>query len=101
MSDIVSSPKTPEFIVSMEGDVHGEDTAENREIVRRIHACVNACEGIATEELEKGIIQDMQRVLASVVPLFAEAKPSETHPIAAPNIALPKQFETTPSLHDE
>lgn len=101
MSDTVLSPKTPQFIVSMEGDIHGEDTAENREIVRRIHACVNACEGIATEELEKGIIQDMQRVLASVVPLFAEAKPSETHPIAAPNIASPKQAEATPSKQSE
>ena len=72
MSDISHSPKAPHFIVSTEGEILGHETAENREIVRRIHACMNACEGISTEELEKGIIQDMQRVLAGVVPLLQE-----------------------------
>lgn len=61
---------TPHFLLTMEGELHGEDTEENREIVRRIHACVNACEGISTEELEKGIITDMRRVLAEVVPVL-------------------------------
>lgn len=60
----------PQFVVTVEGDVLGEDTAENREVVRRIHACVNACEGISTEELERGIVQDMRRVIAGVIPLL-------------------------------
>jgi hypothetical protein len=58
------------FLLTTEGELHGEDTLENREIVRRIHACVNACEGISTEELEKDIIADMRRVLAQVVPVL-------------------------------
>jgi len=60
----------PKFVLTLEGDILGEDTPENREIVRRIHACVNACEGISTEELEAGIIKDMCRVMAQVVPLL-------------------------------
>lgn len=65
-------PKGPHFVLSTEGEIHGEDTTENREMVRRIHACVAACEGISTDELENGIIQDMRRVIADVVPLLQE-----------------------------
>jgi hypothetical protein len=64
--------KGPHFVVTAAGDIHGDDTRENREIVRRIHACVSACEGISTEELEKGIVADMRRVIAQVVPLLQE-----------------------------
>jgi hypothetical protein len=67
-----TKPRAPHFILTAEGEIHGEDTPENREAVRRIHACLNACEGISTEELEKGIIRDMQRVLADVVPVLVE-----------------------------
>ena len=76
MSDHAQPLSGPHFQVSVTGDIYGEDTEENREIVRRIHACVNACEGISTEELEKGILQDMQRVIAQAVPLLAEKKDS-------------------------
>jgi len=62
----------PQFIVSMEGEIYGEDTPENRELVRRIHACVAACEGISTEELENGIVKDMRRVIADVIPLLED-----------------------------
>ncbi len=61
---------TPHFLLTTEGELHGRDTGENREIVRRIHACVHACEGISTEELEKGIVADMRRVLEEVVPVL-------------------------------
>jgi len=67
-------PKGPHFVLSTEGEIHGENTSENREVVRRIHACVQACEGITTEELESGIIQDMRRVLADVIPLLEDRK---------------------------
>lgn len=70
MSDDVHALKGPHFVLSLEGDIHGEESEQNRELVRRIHACVNACEGISTDELEKGIIQDMKRVIADVVPLL-------------------------------
>ena len=67
----------PQFVLPAEGDVHGEDTPENREIVRRIHACVQACEGISTEELENGIVEDMQRVIGQVAPLLERQRQLE------------------------
>ena len=67
-------PNGPHFFLSTEGEIHGEDTPENREMVRRIQACVAACEGISTEELENGIVQDMRRVIADVVPLLEGRK---------------------------
>jgi|GEM_PF-3278493 len=42
--------------------------------LRRIRACVTACEGISTAELEGGVIQEMQRALVRVVPLLEEAQ---------------------------
>jgi len=66
----------PHFTLSVTGDVYGDDTPENRDIVRRIHACVNACEGISTEELEQGIIQDMARAISQIVPLLQTEQPS-------------------------
>ena len=35
-------------------------------LMRRIQACVAACEGFSTEQLEAGIIQEMQRTLVQV-----------------------------------
>lgn len=64
----------PQFIVTVDGDIHGQDTPKSREIVRRIHACVAACEGISTEELERGIVQDMRRVLSDVIPLLKQKR---------------------------
>ena len=64
----------PHFMLTMEGELHGIDNPENREIVRRIHACVAACEGISTAELERGIIQDMRRVLQDVVPILEQLR---------------------------
>ncbi|TWU12363.1 hypothetical protein CA54_11870 [Symmachiella macrocystis] len=46
--------------------------AEDAEMLRRIQACVDACEGISTQELEEGVVQDMQRVLREVAPIIAE-----------------------------
>ncbi len=85
--------KGPHFVVSTEGEILGEDTAENREIVRRIHACVNACEGISTEELEAGIIRDMCRTLADVVPLLQERNARIDNPAdAQPSGATPRRI---------
>jgi hypothetical protein len=71
MSEVGHNTDVPEFIVTTEGEVLGQDTPENREIVRRINACVNACQDISTEELENGIIADMRQVLSEVVPFIA------------------------------
>ncbi len=73
MNDNNTQGNVPQFVVTVDGDIHGQDTPENREIVKRIHACVNACDGISTEELERGVIQDMQRVIALVAPLLEQS----------------------------
>lgn len=79
-------PHGPHFVLSASGEIHGEDTPENREMVRRLHACVAACEGISTEELENGIVQDMQRVIAEVVPLLQGQ--DESHPAALDSMVI-------------
>lgn len=66
------STEVPKFIVTTEGELHGEDTPENREIVRRIHACVQACEGVSTEDLEQGVVADMCAMMGQVLPLLQE-----------------------------
>ena len=63
--------QTPAFVVTSEGDLLGENTAENIEIVRRIRACVNACEGLTTADLENGIITQMTRLVSDLTPLIA------------------------------
>ncbi len=79
----------PHFVISTEdGAIHGEETPDNQEMVRRIHACVTACEGLSTEELERGIIQDMQRVLAEVVPVLQDRVPSQQQTQPARSIAV-------------
>ena len=79
----------PHFVISTEdGAIHGEDTPDNQEIVRRIHACVTACEGLSTEELERGILQDMQRVLAEVVPVLQDRIPSQQQAQPARSIVV-------------
>lgn len=60
----------PMFVLSTDGELHGVDTEGNRELVRRIYACVQACEGISTDELEMGVIAEMKRLLGQVVPLL-------------------------------
>lgn len=95
MSDSARSNHAPHFVLTHEGSLHGEDTAKNREIVRRIHACVNACDGISTEELERGIIRDMRRVLAQVVPLLQERNEQ-----AAAEVDRPESRDSTNSAHD-
>ena len=87
MNDAANTISGPHFFVTSEGSLHGEDTPENRELIRRIHACVNACEGITTDELEAGIIDDMRKVIAEVAPLFEKVAEEQAKPtIAAPHM---------------
>ncbi|HID23126.1 MAG TPA: hypothetical protein EYP14_12090 [Planctomycetaceae bacterium] len=76
MQEPSKSRRIPCLVITASGELYGEDTPENRELARRIRACVNACEGIPTEELERGIIRDMRRVLEMAVPLLTEQKKS-------------------------
>jgi len=46
------------------------DWGLNDESLRRVQACLIACEGITTEDLESGIIQEMRQTLKDVVPLL-------------------------------
>lgn len=73
MNDNNTQGHVPQFVVTVDGDIHGQDTPENREIVKRIHACVNACDGISTEQLERGVVRDMQQVIAQVAPLLEQS----------------------------
>lgn len=68
MSD--SSSIQPAMYITADGDIHGVDTPENRELVRRVRACVNACEGITTVDLEAGVINQMVQVMQDVQPLL-------------------------------
>lgn len=70
MSDTPTAQEPARFVLSTDGELYGKDTPENRELVRRIHACVAACEGISTEELERGVVADMRRVIADVLPVL-------------------------------
>jgi hypothetical protein len=84
--------KGPHFVLTLAGDIHGEESAENREIVRRIHACVNACDGISTDELERGVVQDMRRVIGQIAPLLQDRMqqfPSTAQSSTAPIISQP------------
>jgi hypothetical protein len=62
------------FVVTADGDLHAEDTPQNREIARRVRACVNACAGITTEDLENGVVADMRRAIAGIAPLLRETE---------------------------
>ena len=73
MLEPLPSMTDPEhLILTINGDILGMDTPRNRELARRVKACLNACEGIATEELERGLIADMCRVLTQVAPLLEQ-----------------------------
>ncbi|MEX0716099.1 MAG: hypothetical protein WD066_05915 [Planctomycetaceae bacterium] len=61
-------------VVTADGDLHAEDTPENRDLARRLLACVNACAGISTEELESGVVADMRRVIENVAPLLRDKR---------------------------
>lgn len=82
-----SMQQPPHFVLSVDGSIYGEDTEENREWVRRIHACVNACEGISTEELENGVIGEMQQVLQQVAPILRAGRKSDGEPAAGQEAA--------------
>lgn len=104
MTANVDAMRGPHFLLSHEGDLHGEDTPANREIVRRIHACVNACEGISTEELESGIVGDMRRVIAQVIPMLegqnrSQRANSELHAMARPT-GMPHSIYASRPLQD-
>jgi len=67
----LSSMSDPEhLILTAGGDILGNDTPRNRELARRVKACLNACDGISTDELERGVVADMCRVLMQVVPML-------------------------------
>jgi hypothetical protein len=70
MSD--NQPITYQLILTKDGEIETVNTPEMTEFVRRLTACLNACEGLSTEELERGIVQDMQKAIGEVVPLLTE-----------------------------
>ena len=83
------------FIVTEDGIVPEIDDDEGQAIARRIQACVAACEGISTEELEAGIIHDLCRVLGQVVPELEEKKRLEAMLNPRINITQPAGEDPT------
>lgn len=71
-----------QLVITAEGDVFGPDTPENVELARRIRACINACAGLSTDDLEAGLIQDLCRTVMQVAPLL-QAQSSERKQRAA------------------
>ncbi|MCA9040862.1 MAG: hypothetical protein KDA65_10980 [Planctomycetaceae bacterium] len=101
MSSETQKTAQPQFVVTMDGDIHGEDTPENREIVRRIHACWNACDGIPTAELENGIIQDMRNVISTMIPVLNQVnQPASTSHIKKPNIMKEAKHRADAHIED-
>jgi hypothetical protein len=61
------------------------------EAMRRLEACVFACEGISTEELEGGLIGRMRDAIVKVVPLLEEAEQLKArHGYCAPVVVTAK-----------
>lgn len=89
MTDHDNGQNSSHFVISMEGDIHGEDTPENRETVRRIHACVDACAGISTGELERGVVQEMRQMIAELVPIL-QAQQQQRQEDQHPTLTGPK-----------
>ena len=71
-SDADRVTRTPHFTITAAGELRGEDTPANRDLARRIRACVNACEGLPTADLEAGIVARMRHTIAEVVPVLRE-----------------------------
>ena len=65
--------KSSQITLTSLGEVFGEDTPQNRELARRVRACVNACAGFTTEDLEAGILDQMRGIIAQLAPLAAQA----------------------------
>lgn len=93
------STLSPNFILTLNGDILAEDTPENREIVRRIHACVQACEGLSTDELEQGIVREMRNAIGDVIPLLEKRRPIDDGRFES-NTDTPWAGSTTLRLHE-
>jgi hypothetical protein len=71
MTQSLPSAQASQITVTIRGDVFGPDTPENRNLARRVRACVNACEGLATEDLEQGVVQQMRQIIRQLAPVAA------------------------------
>ncbi len=100
MSEDIRPESGPCFVLSSDGELHGEDTPENREIVRRIEACVNACDGISTEELESGIIEDMRNVIGGVIPFLKNKFEDQKQAPASPHFVEKSLSEEIKTVED-
>ncbi len=67
-----TSQQPLQFVITPDGELFGHDNDEARSLVKRIHASFVACEGLSIEELEKGIVADMRRVIEQVHPILKE-----------------------------
>ena len=84
MSHTTKPVEAPHFRVSS-SKAEPPTEQQDAENLRRIRACVNACETISTEDLERGVVQDMQRVLQQVAPIVEEWCREKSRAVAQSN----------------
>ena len=65
--------KSSQITLTALGEIFAEDTPQNRELARRVRACVNACAGFTTEDLDAGILDQMRAIIEQLAPLAAQA----------------------------
>jgi hypothetical protein len=68
------SSTVAQITLTAHGDVYAVDSPQTRELARRVQACVNACAGLSTEDLENGLIDQLREVVKQLAPLAARAQ---------------------------
>lgn len=76
MSDAAPDRQVAEIVIRADGEIFGDNTPDCHALARRVHACIAACDQIATEELERGIVGEMQSLLQSVRPILESLRTS-------------------------
>ncbi len=77
------SEHSAQITVTGAGDIYATDTPENRELARRVQACVNACAGFTTGDLERGVLTEMRQVIEQLAPIAAAALGAKSNGRAA------------------
>jgi hypothetical protein len=72
MHQSTAPTKSAQITLTADGEIFGADLPENRALSRRVRACINACEGFTTAELEQGLLTHMRRLIEHLAPLAAQ-----------------------------
>lgn len=83
MTAAANDQPSARLVLTGDGDLLGDDTPANRELARRVRACINACDGFTTEDLERGMIRDLCEIVRQLAPLL-EARREALHAAGGP-----------------